>query len=83
MKPTPDAYDLALAQERQCWHALHNLRRTDPGYAAALSRWREAADSIGRAAEQLAKRKSPAAFPGISPVMAKGTSLGAGSKGGP
>ena len=59
VKPTPDAYDLALAQERQSWIALHNLQRTDPGYAAALTRWRDAADSIGMAAEQLLKRSSP------------------------
>jgi hypothetical protein len=60
VKSAPDAYDLALAQERQAWQALHNLQRTDPGYAAALSRWREAADNIGIAAEQLVKRAAPA-----------------------
>ena len=60
MKSAPDAYDLTLAQERQAWQALHNLQRTDPGYAAALSRWRDAADNIGMAAEQLVKRAAPA-----------------------
>lgn len=58
MKSAPDAYALALAQERQSWIALHDLQRGDPGYAAALSRWRDAADSISIAMEQLVK-KSP------------------------
>jgi ferric-dicitrate binding protein FerR (iron transport regulator) len=46
MNPAPDAYTLALQQERQAWNALVDLQRTHPEYAEALSRWRAAADSI-------------------------------------
>jgi hypothetical protein len=58
LKSAPDAYDLALAQEREAWQALHHLQRTDPAYAAALLRWRNAADSIGIAAELLVKKRA-------------------------
>lgn len=53
--PSPDAYELALEEERRAWEVLHGTPRTDPGFAKALSDWRAAADRIGVEAEKLLK----------------------------
>lgn len=55
--PPPDAYAVALEQERRAWDALHRMPRSDPRYAEALSEWQAAADRIGVVAEKLLKRE--------------------------
>lgn len=44
--PPPDAYALALEQEREAWQILHGTPRSDPRYAKALADWQAAADRI-------------------------------------
>lgn len=65
LRHSGDVYDLALERERMAWNALHVLKRTDEGYADALSEWRTAADSIGIAAEQLVKTSAWGASRGL------------------
>ena len=59
--PTPDAYALALEQERKAWHVLHGMPRSDPRYAQALSDWQAATDRIGIESEKLLKHHPPSA----------------------
>jgi hypothetical protein len=53
VKALPDAYELAVENERRTWNALHRLKRTDVRYPEALAQWRAAADGIGIAVEVL------------------------------
>lgn len=53
--PPPDAYLLALEQERRAWQVLQGMRRSDPQYAKALADWQAAADRVGPEAEKLLK----------------------------
>jgi len=50
---SPNAYALALENERAAWQVLRGTARTDPRYGPALSEWQAAADRIGAEGEKL------------------------------
>jgi DNA-binding NarL/FixJ family response regulator len=52
---TPDAYALALVEERRLWQVLQGMPRSDPRHAEALSDWQAAADRISVEGEKLLK----------------------------
>ena len=57
--PSPNAYALALENERTAWQVLQGIPRTDSRFAQALSGWQAAADRIAAEAEKLLNRKYP------------------------
>jgi DNA-binding NarL/FixJ family response regulator len=62
--PSPNAYALALENERAAWRVLHGISRTDPQYTQILVQWQSAADRIAIEADMLLNPDTPKLPPG-------------------